>query len=67
MTTRRDHVGGKVGDKENIACADEVGSKEHFKVWARENVNRPTRIVKEGKERVLVDVFIDRQEDVSKG
>jgi hypothetical protein len=60
-------VGGKVGDEENIACADEVGLKEHFKIWARENVNRPTRIVKEGKERVLVDVFIDCQEDVSKG
>ncbi len=60
-------MGGKVGDEENIACADEVGSKEHFKIWARENVNRPTHIAKEGKERVLVDVFIDRQEDVSKG
>ncbi len=59
--------GGEVGDEENIACADEVGSKEDFKIWARENVNHLTRIFKEGKKRVLVDVFIDRQEDVSKG
>jgi hypothetical protein len=59
-------VRGKVGDEEDIVCADEVGSKEHFKVWAREDVNRPTRIVKESKERVLVGAFIDCQEDVSK-
>ncbi len=57
---------GKVGDKENIACADDIGSKEHFKIWAQEKVNRPTHIVKESKERVLVDGFIDHQEDYPK-
>jgi hypothetical protein len=53
--------------KEEVVCAEKDGSKEQLKVWAWENMNRPSRIFKEGNAGVLVDMLIDCQVDVPKG